>query len=77
MKAVRPHRPEDRRHCRGHPGFFLRSRFDDLKAGALLLLERETNMPDDFAPIRRASEILGRGVIPPATDRAATSSSNS
>ncbi len=54
----------------------LRSRIDDLKTGARLLLERETISPDDFAPIRRVSKISGSGVNPPATDRAAISSSN-
>ncbi len=31
----------------------LRSRMDDLKAGARLLLERETITPDDFPPLQR------------------------
>ena len=31
----------------------LRSRLDDLKAGARLLLERETITPDDFLPLQR------------------------
>ncbi|CDX56177.1 hypothetical protein MPL3365_230082 [Mesorhizobium plurifarium] len=33
----------------------LRSRMADLKAGAGLLLERETITPDDFPPLRRSS----------------------
>ncbi|CDX16755.1 protease, ATP-dependent zinc-metallo [Mesorhizobium sp. ORS 3324] len=33
----------------------LRSRIADLRAGASLLLERETITPDDFPPLRRAS----------------------
>jgi cell division protease FtsH len=35
----------------------LRSRLDDLKAGARLLLERETITPDDFLPLRRHDRI--------------------
>ncbi|OBQ57820.1 ATP-dependent zinc metalloprotease FtsH [Mesorhizobium erdmanii] len=35
----------------------LRSRLGDLKAGASLLLERETITPDDFQPLRRAPSI--------------------
>ncbi|CAK7255812.1 MULTISPECIES: ATP-dependent zinc metalloprotease FtsH [unclassified Shinella] len=52
----------------------LRSRIDDLKAGARLLLERETITPDDFPPIRRGEGISERRVNPSATGRATTSS---
>lgn len=55
----------------------LRSRIDDLKAGARLLLERETITPDDFPPLRRREETSQRRVNPPATDRAGISSSRS
>jgi cell division protease FtsH len=34
----------------------LRSRMDDLKAGARLLLERETITPEDFPPLQRREE---------------------
>lgn len=36
----------------------LRSRMDDLKAGARLLLERETITPDDFPPLQRHAEAV-------------------
>ncbi|TIP37618.1 MAG: cell division protein FtsH, partial [Mesorhizobium sp.] len=35
----------------------LRSRIGELKAGASLLLERETITPDDFPPLRRAASV--------------------
>jgi len=35
----------------------LRSRIDDLRAGASLLLERETITPDDFPPLQRKEKI--------------------
>ncbi|TIV32464.1 MAG: ATP-dependent zinc metalloprotease FtsH [Mesorhizobium sp.] len=35
----------------------LRSRMGELKAGASLLLERETITPDDFPPLRRAASV--------------------
>ncbi|GLR49828.1 ATP-dependent zinc metalloprotease FtsH [Shinella yambaruensis] len=52
----------------------LHARIDDLRAGARLLIERETITPDDFPPLRRASESK---IMPPARDRAAVSSSSS
>ena len=36
----------------------LRSRIDDLKAGARLLLERETITPDDFQPLQRKATAI-------------------
>jgi cell division protease FtsH len=33
----------------------LRERITDLRAGAKLLLEKETLTPDDFAPLRRTA----------------------
>lgn len=36
----------------------LRSRIDDLKAGARLLLERETITPDDFRPLQRKTTAI-------------------
>lgn len=44
----------------------LRAHADDLKAGAMLLLERETVTPDDFAPLQR------RGAQAGAAKRTAT-----
>ncbi|RUV55360.1 MULTISPECIES: ATP-dependent zinc metalloprotease FtsH [unclassified Mesorhizobium] len=35
----------------------LRARITDLRAGAKLLLEKETLTPDDFAPLRRTAEL--------------------
>ena len=52
----------------------LRARIDDLRTGARLLMERETITPDDFPPLRRVSD---DEVSPPATGRAAVSSSRS
>ena len=52
----------------------LRARIDDLRAGARLLIERETITPDDFPALRRRSE---DGIRPPAIDRAAVSSLSS
>ncbi|PTE08792.1 hypothetical protein [Mesorhizobium helmanticense] len=36
----------------------LRERIADLRAGAKLLLEKETLTPDDFAPLRRTAELV-------------------
>ncbi|GMB79368.1 ATP-dependent zinc metalloprotease FtsH [Shinella zoogloeoides] len=52
----------------------LRARIDDLRAGALLLMERETITPEDFPPLQRISK---GEVRPPAKGRAAVSSSSS
>ncbi|MCT7668119.1 ATP-dependent zinc metalloprotease FtsH [Shinella kummerowiae] len=52
----------------------LRARIDDLRAGARLLMERETITPEDFPPLQRISE---GEVRPPAKGRAAVSSSSS
>jgi cell division protease FtsH len=36
----------------------LRARVTDLRAGAKLLLEKETLTPDDFAPLQRTAELV-------------------
>jgi len=52
----------------------LHARIDDLRAGARLLMERETITPEDFPPLQRIS---AGEIRPPAKGRATVSSSSS
>ena len=49
----------------------LRSRLDDLKAGACLLLSRETITPNDFPPLLRRERTATFPRVPATSDQAA------